>query len=251
MPGSLLFGGATSDRVDIGSAAGIDDMNPFTILMWVNVNTLTNQRCFWTKATNAGTTFGLFRLTLTAGDVQFSRARATTGTAFTTNNTPLASTGAWKFLAVNFDTTATAGNVCNIYAGGIGTAATECTYSTATDGSGAITSDAAGNFVIGNNEFNRTTALQGNIAMFAIFKATMSLADIQSWQLRPRVTVGSNTAQAFFRLGNEGNTTQQDYSGNANTGTTTGATQGNGPGLDQGDCLWQRDSISGLYQMSA
>jgi len=240
---ALTFGATTSTRVNDGSAAGIDNLTALTLLCWVRITTLTSNRTFASKRTaGAGWFLGLSG---TAGDVQFFADRATADTTYTTTDTPLATTGAWRFLAATLDQAAGAGALMGIYGGSLTTPATARALS-ATDGSGAFSADAAAALIWGNNSAF-TVAIQGDVAQVALFGAVLSLADIQSWQLRPRVTVGGVVAKAFHRLGNEGAGSQQDYSGNGNTGTVTGATQAaGGPPLDEGELMLQLP-CGGIY----
>jgi hypothetical protein len=161
--------------------------------------------------------------------------RATTDTTYATTDTPLATTGAWRFLAFVFNQAGSAGNLASILSGDLATLAAVRTLSK-TDGSGAFSADAAGNLIWGNTTA-AVDAIEGDLAHVALFSALLSTADIQSWQRRPRKTVGANVALDFHRLGNEGGSTDQDYSGNGNTGTVTGTAQAAGPPLDE----------SGLY----
>lgn len=228
MPGSLIFGAATSDVVDVGSGASLDDLDPFTVLLWCMPTTLTSGRALWSKM---GTGNKFLRFSDAAGNVQLFVTRAVT-TSYITNTAPLGTTNQWALLAASFSSAQVAGQIVKIYKGALGVPAAAQTFGTATDGSGALTTDNTGNGRWSNMS-SLAVSFQGRIAMGAVFGAELSLADVQSWQQRPRVTVGANAAKAFFRLGNEGVGTQQDYSGNANTGTVTGATQGDGPGFQQ------------------
>jgi hypothetical protein len=229
MPGSLTFGALTSDRVDVGVAATFD-FDPITVMGWFYATTLTNQRILWAVQ---GSTSGsrIMRLSGTLGEVQVQLTRATTNTNFITNTAPVA-LNVWTFMAFTFNSAASAGQIVNVYKGTLGATPAECTYGTATDGSGALVAftGATTSARIGNSNA-ANAAWQGRIGPVAVFNAELALADVASWWAISRRLVGASTATGFWRLGNEGATTQQDYSGNANTGSTTGATQSDGPAL--------------------
>lgn len=233
MRGSLVFGAATSDRVDFGSPAALDDLNPFTYLLWVFPTTFTAGRRLAAKGAVKS-----FNLSGTGGAMQVVVAR-TANTSYITNTNPL-SLNAWNMVAATFDSAAGAGQIVNIYRGTLAAAPTECGYGTATDGSGTPTSDAADNFFLGNNSA-LNVALQGRIAVAAVFGVVLSLGDITSWWRTPRKTIGANVGKLFSRLGKDG-ADAIEYTGL--TGTVTGATQGDGAPLEQ---PWTRDLQSGLY----
>lgn len=213
---ALTFGAATSDRVVCGSAASLDNLDPFTVLAWVYPTTLTAGRRVFEKLT----TDNNVRLNLAAGNVRFIRARATTSTDYITNSTPLSATNSWIFFALTYASASTP--TTHIYTGNLTTAITEATYGTATDGSGALTDDAAENWVIGNKAaatFN--SAWQGAIGHFSIYNVVLTSAQIEAQRLRQ--FVGSGCVM-FLQLGFDGTGTQTDFSGNSNTGAVTGAT---------------------------
>lgn len=229
MPGALVFGANTSDRVDFGSPAACDDLDPFTYLVWVFPTTLTGNRCFVAKSSNVSVG-KVFNLGGTASRMNLAVSRATTSTSYQSASSTV-TTGAWQLLAVSFNSAAGAGLVGRMYRGTVGALATEVTYAVQTDGSGAVTTDAAETLFVGNHAA-LILAIQGRIGVAAVFGAELTLAQIQSWQRRPRKTVGANVAKMFTRLGKYG-ADAIEYTGL--TGTVTGATQGDGVPLLQDD----------------
>jgi len=248
MPGALVLGGATSDRVTVTAAAAINNLDPMTLLTWIYPTTLSNNRMFGSKV-NAGNTIGWIWL-LTGGapsKLQFNRYRATTGTNYKTPASTV-TTSTWQMFATVYDSAAGAGNIVKHYRGVIGTDAVDVgNDGSPTDGSGANTDDSTYDLKVGNG-VNDALAIQGSVAAFAVFGAALSLADIKSWQKRPRKTVGSNTAKLFQRFGKYG-TDVFEYTGL--TTAITGCSQGNGVPLDQGESVFERNPTTGLYQMSA
>ena len=214
---ALTFGGATSDRVNCGSGASLDDLSPFTWMAWIYPTAFTSGRRLAEKGSS---TQKVMLLSGTSGDWRLQVAR-TVASNYITNDTPLA-LNTWKFVAATFDTGGGAGEIINLYTGGLNTIATESSYTSPADGSGAVTADASGDFVIGNvgvATFNQ--AFEGRIAFFGVWNRALSLGEIRAQQFRPHVTSG---CVLFQYLGFAGTGTQPDYLGNANAGTVTGAT---------------------------
>ena len=214
---SLTFGAGATDNVNIGSGASIDNLDPVTILAWVYVTTLTQNRTIYCKGPS-GSFRTLLRLGDGSGNVQMAVLR-TALTNYITNDAPIAA-DSWRLVAATFDSTAGAGEIANIYVGSLAANAVESAYGTATDGSGTVTDDAANNAFWGNSA-TVDAPLQGRIAYCAVVDRVMTLAEIQSWQWRPRVVSG---CVDFHALGFAGTGTQPDWSGNSNAGTVTGAT---------------------------
>lgn len=213
---ALTFGGAISDRVDHGSAASLDDLDPYTYLLWVYPTTLTNNRGFVGK----GNTTKNFKLNGTGGNLQIVVARATTSTSYITNDTPLSTLNKWYCIATSFESAAAAGEVVNIYSGDLSTTVAERTYGTSTDGSGAVTTDASASLIVGNNASG--TAFQGRIAVCLIWNRKLTLGEIKDQQFHPHKTSG---CVLYSICGYNGTGTQADLSGSGNNGTVTGATQ--------------------------
>lgn len=225
---SLTFGGATSDRVQC-SLTSFASLSAWTWYGWVNLSTITAGRRFFSSEDGSSPFGGFAGRVIASGFLRVDVTRATTGTVYTTNNQAI-STGAWTFVAMTFDSTASAGEVVNIYVGSPTALATECSYATTTDGSGAVTTSASANgFRLGNTALlaNNLSA-QGRIGPCAFFNRAMPLGEIQSHQFDPRTADG---CLGLWSLGDNGTGTQTDYSGNGNNGTVTGATQSDNPPL--------------------
>jgi hypothetical protein len=227
-PPSLLLGGAATDLLVLGSGSSIDDLDPFTILFWLNPTTLTGGRTLFRKA---GTGIKVAQVSGTSGDIQVQIQRAGGFTNYTTNSTPLAPTGTWIFLAITYNSGASAGQVHNVYKGTLSAPATECTYGTASDSSGATLADAAGDLhVCGRG--GASNAFQGPLASTALLNRELSLAEIRffqwlmlEWRSDPVIYPGLVAAHAY---GVNGSGTQRDLTGNKNDGTVTGATVNRG-----------------------
>jgi hypothetical protein len=221
---ALTFGANVADAVDIGSNNIIDDtpgVNAGALFAWLRFTTFTSNRGIFQKFSGGSTNF---RISGTSGDVQFACTRATTITSYITNNTPLV-LGAWGFVAATYDPAATP--TTHIYGGSLVLPATECTYGTAQDGSGAVSTNAAANGKIGNNG-GTTAAMQGDFGAFGIANRIPSLAEIRmiqrwmlEWYMSPVIYPGLIAAYA---LGANGTKVQRDLTGNKNDGTVSGPT---------------------------
>lgn len=126
-------------------------------------------------------------------------------------------------MAGTFTTAGGAGEVVNIYLGDLSTVPTECTYGTATDGSGTVTDDSAANLWVGNNP-GGTLAWQGRIAGVHFCDRVLTLGEIQRQWMRFDANANS---RIISHLGFNGTGTQPDWSGSGNPGTVTGATVAN------------------------
>lgn len=214
---SLAFGAAASDRVDCGSGSTLDDLDPFTILLWVYPTTLTNNRVIFIKGQSGNNSRKSLTIPVVTSNVSFTVDRATTDTSFITSG-GIWVVNTWYLLAATFDSAASP--VAHIYRGTLTAGATEPSYGTSTDGSGAVQSDAAENLRLGNSAAN-TVAFQGRIGYAAYIAGALTLAQIIDWQFRPRVIAGT---RGFWIPGYNGTANVPDLSGNGNTGTITGAT---------------------------
>lgn len=214
---ALTFGGATSDRVDCGSAAGVDDLSALTVMLWVYPTALTSDRALISKY--RGATEQGWQVSLQGGgvgNIELYRERATTDQQYRTSGEPVV-TNAWQFVAVASDSTD-----AKIFHGNLTTLATEASYGTATGGSGAFNSDASRQLLIANRDApTPNAAFPGRIAIVSLLNVKLTLAEIQMWQFTPRVLPNMI---GMWVLGYNGTSTQPDYSGNANNGTVTGAT---------------------------
>src|SRR3989338_1440853 len=139
--GGASFNG-TSDIITAGSATSLDDLGPLTFSAWIRPNGM--------GEAGGGVVMGKSNGT---GDLRFNFAGtnalslgkdyATTDLKRTTSNSTV-TMSAWNYVVVTWDGSATATNIL-IYVNGAETA-----YQTTTNGVGAIQSDAALNFNIGN-----------------------------------------------------------------------------------------------------
>jgi hypothetical protein len=218
---SLTFGAATSDRVNHGSAASLDNLDPFSYALWVYPTTVTGNRIIIAKSSAAGSPNGKFLGFEGASTrIQFIVDRVTTDTNYVTNLTAL-TTNKWWFVAVTFNSAGAVGEIANIYQGDLTATLAEGTYSTATDGSGANRDEAAISLSVANSTpATPASAFQGRIAWVGVWNRELSLAELRAQQFHPAKTSGN---VLFAAYGFNGTGSQIDWSGNANAGTVTGA----------------------------
>jgi len=214
---ALNFITTDANKVDFGSAANLDNLDPFTFWGWIRPTSLVDNTKIYAKhTTNIN---HRFRLTGTTGNMSFFRLRAGGQLHYRTDDDPL-SVNNWNFVAVTFDTANAAGELVNIYTGGLTALAAESTYNLTDDFSGALDDDSAENFVVGNGP-GSTSAFIGDIAVFGFIARELTLDELISLQFNPRVVADT---RVFSHLGFNGTGTQPDWSGNGSDGTVTGTT---------------------------
>jgi hypothetical protein len=236
---ALTFGAATSDRVDCGSAAILDDMTKVTVLAWVFPTTLaTKDICSKFRNAQGGWRFGLNGAT---GNIEAQFRRATTNVDYISNTTPLATASQWYGIAMTLDQAVTP--VAHMYTRTqMNALVSEVGYGTSNDGSGGFSADASWSLFIGNfdNSAGANSAFQGRIAVCAVFARVLTVAEIAAWFATalddpfPAVMAG---CRGLWYPGNEGASKVLDYSGYNNTGTVTGATLSRGVQLPARDAF--------------
>ncbi len=215
MPYGAAFADNSTDSIDIGSAAGIDNISEGALILWGYWPSVSNAlRAILSKGTG---TWTFFRRSADGTSLRFQLNRATSLLELTSNTGFLAAT-TWTCVAVKWSI---AGNAGTIFKGLLASALANASTQTAT-GSGAKTDDSASNAHIGKGV--SATGCDGmTLALVALFSTLPADADLESWRLRPRGN--QSGCVGFWILGNNGSMgTQIDQSGNGNNGTVTGAT---------------------------
>lgn len=217
---SLVFGAATSDRIDVADAASLQTLTTFTILQWAYVTTLTSGRMTARKGTAVSNGWNI-GLSGTTGNIRARVGCLTTVSDLITNTTPFATLGKWVCMAYTWAGT---GVAAHLYFGDLVLPMVEATYGTNTNGSGAQQSDTGLAVAIGNSP-GATVAWQGGIGLTALYNRVLTLTETESWRQRPTVAMG---AVLFHDYDNPASATgaQFDLSRTKNTGTVTGATIG-------------------------
>jgi hypothetical protein len=169
---ALSFDG-TDDIVNAGSAASLDDMEPFTISAWIKPDSAGSSG-FSNILAKHDTGNGQWFLERdnTAPDVnayEFSKDHDTDVKRVTSDNT--VTYDVWQHIAVTWDGSTTASNI-HIYKDGV-----ETGYAVTSNGSGTKYSDAARPFVIGNGG-DLASPFYGLIDDVRVYNSVLSQAEI-------------------------------------------------------------------------
>lgn len=216
---ALNFDSAGSNRnVNHGSAASLDNLagaGAVSVAAWLYRTTNGDNQNIVYK----GSLLCVVTNAVAEGGLQFAFLRATTATNFVTNAAILP-LNTWKFVVCTFDDAA--GTEVAIYHGDLTTAMAAASFSTSTNGSGAVNSDAANDLIVGNDS-GLVSPLRGRCDAVGVWNTALTLAQAETLRnLAPSdwdTVTGCKLASDYHATG-----TQPDYSGNSNTGTITGAT---------------------------
>lgn len=228
--GSLTFTNNNSDRVNVGQAASLDDMQGttsptgnFTACMWININT-TADKIIFQKGTFGGSSAQSFILEFSTGNFHYIYVRSTSleMEAPKANFSALA-TSTWVFLCAVANAGGANGDQ-DLWLGNLTTAPAEpSSYTSQVVGSGDHTTNGSDDMIIGN-DVNQTQAIPGQIAMIGFWKRAFSSTEMDAlrriWNCNYPV---ASQGCWVFGVGNSTGT-QPDWSGNGNNGTVTGAT---------------------------
>lgn len=215
---SLVFD--TTDSVDCGTGANLDNLPNSTLIAWGYLTSAggrlyqkgvgIDRHYMITDATN----FVIDRFCGVGLGADEAFAALANFTSYGLNK--------WMFLAGTTDHV-TAGNN-RLLIGDLSTKATEpSAYGGQSIGTGSAGNNSGNAAVIGNGSVGGSNPWNGRLALLAVWNRTMSVAEIQSQQFRPRVTSG---CVLFQVLGYNGTGTQPDWSGSSHAGTVNGAVVG-------------------------
>lgn len=222
---ALRFGAVASDEVRVTSNAGITGNATWSFCAWVRPTTLNNGGRIFQKGLNPNQR--ILYLNGTGGNIECDFGRGSGGGGlglYLSSGNPLSTTNKWYFVACTGDSGASAGNIIHIYVGDLLTIVTEVSYTSKQDGTGTVPGDSGADFIIGNNTNHlSSTVWNGDIAN-SMFLPGVVLTVGQFRSLQFQMQPIANT-KIFHELGFNGTSTQTDWSGNANNGTVTGATQ--------------------------
>lgn len=220
---SLIIGAATTDRI---SQSGPSVGTRHTWLMWVYMLTITNNRVFWGSKPDASNNSVYNVKIRTSGELQLVITGSPSGD-YRTNTAPLGTLSVWRRAAIVLDTALSTPNQVKFFTGNemANAALSTNTTSLATDVTSPATQSGSGtswgNTLIAGAF---TIPIQARMGDVATFPDALTIAQCFSWFASPRNKVDGIVASDFKRLGTDGITTQQDYSGNGLTGTNNGAT---------------------------
>lgn len=219
---ALLFSDASTDRVDIGSNASLDNLATGTMIAWCFPVTPGGADVISGKAPAGFGAYREFAIASANLRLSFILNRATTDlNAFSGNNVITA--GQWNYYGCVWDVGGANGDQ-KLFVGDLTTIVAEIgSYTIQTVGAGAQSDDSGSSQGIGNyvEEAGSNFSFEGDIAFFAIWNRVLTLGELRAQQFRPHVT---NGCVGFYHLGFNGTGTQADWSGNGNSGSVTGAT---------------------------
>jgi hypothetical protein len=215
---ALDFTNNTTDRVDHGSDASLDDLDPITYLIWCRPVTATTMLFIDKRQT---TDRGYRMLYSASGtNLIFFMDRDNGANAINMEAASFISTNIWQFYAAVADSTGANGDQ-KLFRGTLTSAPVEPgSYTTQTVGSGTVESNENGPQFVGNRrqfDFN----FEGDIAWVGIWNVALTDGQIKAQWMRPHPTSG---CVLFTHYGFNGTGAQPDHSGTGNNGTVTGAT---------------------------
>ena len=208
---ALDFTTSASDAVTITQNGSIDDLSAASYMVWHYPKSITGESQLVSKHTRKD-----FRLTDPRYRMDVARATTSLVIRVHTSNIGVFATNKWIFIAMVYDTAGSNADQ-KFWFGDLATPAVEPSpYLDQITGSGAVTSDADRDMVLGNLVSAR--AFDGNIAFVHITNVVLTEAQIREQQFRPHVLPSS---VVFVHLGFNGTGTQADWSGNGNNGAVT------------------------------
>lgn len=208
---------STNDDVDYGQPALIDDLpsdGTFSGWAWIyRTGSGFNKWIISQHTSGQGWFFNSDDQNL-----QLRVERASTATNYITSGNHITA-NAWSFVAFSYDEPNA--TEVRLYYGNLTTSVIEITtFSTNTNGSGAYTT--ANQIVAVGNEAGGTFPFIGSIARGGILDRVVTLGEFRQIQFAPLAQCNISGTQLLFDY--HGTGTQADFSGNAYSGTVTGAT---------------------------
>jgi hypothetical protein len=230
-PTVLNYGANTTDKTDCGSGATIDNLGAGDMSVFVRLkrNTTGNNQYFISKY-NGGATGWAMSLddTVATGDISVNFGRSGTDGLVLSANSSRIAVGTWYDVGFSW-ADADATREIRIYQSPVGTALAEVSgYDGGSNqGSGTADADASANLWIGNLQITGVNPVLANIEYVAIFNKVLTAAQMltlqQGFDRKSTAQItGIGGCVMLHRLNGTGTLT--DLTGNANNGTTTGAT---------------------------
>ena len=229
---ALDFDGV-DDQVNHGDIVGIDGAAAFTMMAWVNIDTLENLGFLMAKD-------GACRLTMTTGPG--TTMTAATTSVITGDIAGAAVAGVWDHWAYVFDGAGAANaDRLKLYKNGVNQTLTF------TGTVGATLPDAGAEpFRVASNTSN-TIFTDQKVAHLKLWTVAMTAAEVaqEMNSFRPVRTSGLIVWSPY-----DDGTNARDYSGNENHGVVTGALQAPGPPVSYGGQVrrWRRGSDQRLWR---
>lgn len=229
---ALLFGAATTDRVNHGSNAVLDNIGRaaagMTVWLWLRRTSDGNNQHIITKD-GAGVTGFNLSVTNTGGegsprfivwhDVTHADYRAVPALPLDTD----------VFLAATF--LASAAQDISIYAGSLTATVAELSYNATQNAAGTAKEDATIDLYVGNLPRSTTLPFKGRISRVGIVNRALTLGELRTIQFASLRQC--NISGTILLCDYHGTGTQPDLSGEVNNGTVTGASIANHVPLKQ------------------
>ena len=218
---SLLFGANTTDKVNHGSAAAMDNLTTLTIWAWVYRTTNGGAQIIASKSNVSTGWVFLAEVQSGEGCIRFLIRRATTDSDFISNTLQIP-LNTWTFVAATWDDAATP--KVKLYKGSLSSVVAEVSsYQVSTAGSGTPVADASQSFCVGNAD-GGTLPFLGRIQRGALVSSILTLKQLREVQIATSLAACNVTNTQTLWEYNSTSDYATDQSGNGNTGTLTGAT---------------------------
>ena len=204
---------ASLEYIDHGSAPALDDIDPLTLIMWFNPQQVDQLgRRFMRKGGNLQALIGNQG---SNGQVIYERTRATTNTVLLSNGS-VWTTSAWQFLAI-VDAETGGANRAELWRGTLSSPPLLAGMTTQTIGTGAVTSDAGSNMLIGSRDIANTHS-DAHIATVWIYNAALTGAQIGLHWHQPSLILANCVLKVNYFDQNH----IHDLSGGGNQGSVNG-----------------------------
>lgn len=162
IPTALKFANGTSNIVSCGSAASIDDMTAFTLVIMAKFTTFANFRAIAGKF-NGTTGAGWVLDDAGSGNVRVRMDYSTTDLNYASSSAPLNALS-WYWIVAAVDRNAGATNIVHLYTGLINSGVQEVGSYTRTEPAGTYIGDAAENLAFGLYSSGSTFGMTGQLA---------------------------------------------------------------------------------------
>jgi len=216
---ALVFGAATTDRVNISSTAAMSDLTTWSLLTLV-YRTSSAAMPIFSKGGNTANTRRI-NLRINATGALATTIDGSTDLVYQTSTTPMAGLNQWLWVVAVADLSAGASAKIRYYTSALTNPLTLQTLAAApTEGAGYL-SDSGAAAHIGNNG-NPDTAFVGQIAFVALSSQKLEIGELEA--IRRNWRSGSfRGALGAWVVGGNGTGPVFDLTGNGNVGTRTGA----------------------------
>lgn len=251
----LTFGGATSDKIDCGSGASLDNLTNgggFFVVARVYCTT-SGANEFIASKYNTGDAGWALGFDNGPGSlrIQANMGRATTGLLRVSDSSNTITVNTWYDVGFSWN-----GTNGRIWRAAVGSVLTEVGYEAgSTDGSGTVSTDAGANCWIGNLQISPTSVFKGQIAWVGIWNKVPTAQEMLQIQMgfdardTARITAVTG-CQGLWQCNATGTLT--DASGNSNSGTVTGATTTTSSQVIYAPSVWgnadDATNVSNLYK---